>query len=998
MRLNKPKVFIDALYKDLFEKYIEVILNNNGNVVKNGAFYNVDVDDYPYIVVKDGIRRTLHQPISSEKTIHMFGASFVYGAGAEDAHTISSFLQLLLNSYTGIKYIVHNYGTRGVNLENVYLQLLSTKLNTDDIVIIIHSKAAQSSEGMENYYINLYHVIREICKTNNCRLVLFIFPDIYSIVNPSLHELIVESHNTDQIDNNDIQENRFNRHPSIQTSLTIVHDLNSIGIETHDLTTLFHRPHNMGEVFIDPYHVTYKANNAIANYILKIITQSTGMSCYDFKGDMAETRDTVHRTCVSYISRNVNKFYLWKDKGIQQWIQTIQAKACFTGSSVQIGAIVMNANPFTNGHLYLVESALKEVDALYIFVVEENASFFPFQTRFELVRKGVANLEKPVHVLPSGRFIISSFSFPDYFTKETKQYDIDSSLDVLLFASIIAPELRIQHRFIGEEHNCRVTAEYNNNLLKFLPYLQIQVHVIPRIMHGDAVISASSVRCLLSDGKLEEIEKIVPPSTFNYLIDCYSHFCNSHRLEDVQTKLRCGFHLATNDDATFNDANIIVNEMYTINKDNHIDMQTFKDDTAFARSGIRLQFSVLTDFKENKSNSEKFLDYDIYGKYEGAEYGVRRLMSLAERHGMNLHFHCIASDDHEIQIANEICSEACARGHTGGIHSVGLRISSSGNIYFSPSLSAFSLDLHESGFLRNGASSCAQMLSDALSGFICTNQGEGTVTLWLRPWSLVLHSKETIVPDALAVACLDRIMGLIKTQGRSFVPTVGADSVPSVPDEANCPLCETPVTSFIEFNKIPGRCCPRCYAAERQRSFFHYYNSHADPLLDFSGKRCLIIGPSPAEYQFIARHTPLDLHTLDVRQIRDGQTYVADMCDMNQVPTSFYDFVYVSQVLTYVHSIDAAIKGVLRILAKDGIFLNTETILFNVKTTEIKDETIIASAYGKELYNKYGIGKNRSFGELDIQSILGKYFSITKQHRLFDIPTRKNVIWHFCMM
>ena len=37
----------------------------------------------------------------------------------------------------------------------------------------------------------------------------------------------------------------------------------------------------------------------------------------------------------------------------------------------KIGGVVMNCNPFTLGHRYLIEQSLNQVDYLYIFVVEE---------------------------------------------------------------------------------------------------------------------------------------------------------------------------------------------------------------------------------------------------------------------------------------------------------------------------------------------------------------------------------------------------------------------------------------------------------------------------------------------------------------------------------------------------------------------------------------------------------------------------------------------------
>ena len=43
---------------------------------------------------------------------------------------------------------------------------------------------------------------------------------------------------------------------------------------------------------------------------------------------------------------------------------------------MKFGAVVMNCNPLTLGHRYLIEQALKQCDYLMIFVVQEDKSFF----------------------------------------------------------------------------------------------------------------------------------------------------------------------------------------------------------------------------------------------------------------------------------------------------------------------------------------------------------------------------------------------------------------------------------------------------------------------------------------------------------------------------------------------------------------------------------------------------------------------------------------------
>ena len=47
-------------------------------------------------------------------------------------------------------------------------------------------------------------------------------------------------------------------------------------------------------------------------------------------------------------------------------------------SARKCGVIVMNANPFTLGHKYLIEKALEQVDRLFVIPVKEDASAFPY--------------------------------------------------------------------------------------------------------------------------------------------------------------------------------------------------------------------------------------------------------------------------------------------------------------------------------------------------------------------------------------------------------------------------------------------------------------------------------------------------------------------------------------------------------------------------------------------------------------------------------------------
>lgn len=192
----------------------------------------------------------------------------------------------------------------------------------------------------------------------------------------------------------------------------------------------------------------------------------------------------------------------------------------FMGSSSYNGAIVMNCNPFTNGHFHLIEYASRKVEKLFIFVVEEDKSYFKFKDRLRLVQEGCATLENVI-VLPSSRFIISTATFPDYFDKEDKNAPthFDASLDLEFFCKYIAPPLNIKTRFFGSEPNCLTTGAYNKQAMEIFPKHDIKVEIVPRLEIDGEAVSASMVRKYIKRGEFDKIIKLVPPVTWKFIKD-----------------------------------------------------------------------------------------------------------------------------------------------------------------------------------------------------------------------------------------------------------------------------------------------------------------------------------------------------------------------------------------------------------------------------------------------------------------------------------------------
>lgn len=181
-----------------------------------------------------------------------------------------------------------------------------------------------------------------------------------------------------------------------------------------------------------------------------------------------------------------------------------------------IAAIVVNANPFTLGHQYLIEQASKENDILHIFVVSEDVSIVPFNIRYKLVEMGTKHL-KNIVIHKTGNYIISQATFPSYFIKDTDSViEAHAKLDIAIFKNHIAKALGVTKRYIGEEPLSHVTNIYNNIMKTELETAGIACIVIPRKQIGDAPISASQVRQYIHDGELEQIQSLVPKTTYDF--------------------------------------------------------------------------------------------------------------------------------------------------------------------------------------------------------------------------------------------------------------------------------------------------------------------------------------------------------------------------------------------------------------------------------------------------------------------------------------------------
>jgi cytidyltransferase-like protein len=417
--INRKKLN-GTLYEERWESFFgecyspeyanEILTHGFPSTKKNGIVYLKDVDTMLYHV-KNGQRLTVGQPGEYTKSIYFFGPCVVVGAYVEDAHTIESFLQEMLN-HNEIKARVVNCGSWG-----------------DEKALLI-----------------------KICQT------------------------------------------RFR-----QGDIVIIYDWNKCyeGIPNLNLADRWAREQLPADWAMDvPCHCNYKANRVIADEI------------YEFLKDKLQEKTEPLGTGGWTPLANV-----MVDAYLERYFSDFQPDGI-------VGAIVMNCNPFTKGHRYLIEQALGMVDHLIIFVVEEDKSIFSFHERLAMVREGTRDLRN-VTVVPSGNFILSQTTFPEYFVKiEDEDMADNAEYDITLFAEAIAPKLHITYRFVGEEREDGVTAAYNLAMKKILPVYGIRLVEIPRktIADGDGTaISASLVRDRLEQETLEELSDLLPESTVRVL-------------------------------------------------------------------------------------------------------------------------------------------------------------------------------------------------------------------------------------------------------------------------------------------------------------------------------------------------------------------------------------------------------------------------------------------------------------------------------------------------
>ena len=238
-------------------------------------------------------------------------------------------------------------------------------------------------------------------------------------------------------------------------------------------------------------------------------------------------------------------------RGIERYVELLKnCQLSTVNSQLPIGVIVMNANPFTRGHQYLIEQAAQQVEHLFVIPVKEDKSLFRYAERKAMMENFITQQPSPITqkitICDGSDYAISAATFPTYFLKKLDDAaDTQMRLDLDIFRRHIAPALGATIRFVGSEPDDALTRRYNELMREMLP----DVREIERWQENGEVVSASKVRKALENGDFQRAAALVPPTTIPYLL---AHLATDALQQELDTTPKPGL-IDQNDNGAHSD-------------------------------------------------------------------------------------------------------------------------------------------------------------------------------------------------------------------------------------------------------------------------------------------------------------------------------------------------------------------------------------------------------------------------------------------------------------
>lgn len=490
------------------DEYLELISYLPNMYYQGSNLTNADYKS-DYVNIVGALRYTVEKEDlgEAELTVHFFGDSRFYGLYVEDKYTIPS----IVHNETGLRCI--NYGVHGTSLYDIRGQIENSGAKAGDIVIInngfIKSEKHYPLEIVNRAVIEEIVALNELCIEKGLLFILCVLPDCGD------KKILTE------------QEKRFciyqelqkvgspnSKYESLDADWTYVIPILQVhgvcccniisGVEKYTDT----------EIFVDYIHFSPNGNKLIAKELSKYIDATAFMKNQETKIVLNELKDEYTRIINERRGDLTSKFF--DNEKFEKFLMELNRIS--SGKTSEAVVIVMNANPFTLGHLYILEESSKRFPYVYVLAVQETYTAIPFKDRIELIIEGTKHLNN-ISIIPSSEFVVSTVTLPEYFNKDKEQMvTVDASRDISLFVDYVMPALNVSTRVAGEEPYCKVTREYNRQIKEAFKKKGKHFIQIERKKVHDVYISASKVRSALVDGDFDTIRSLVPVTTYDYLL------------------------------------------------------------------------------------------------------------------------------------------------------------------------------------------------------------------------------------------------------------------------------------------------------------------------------------------------------------------------------------------------------------------------------------------------------------------------------------------------
>lgn len=216
-----------------------------------------------------------------------------------------------------------------------------------------------------------------------------------------------------------------------------------------------------------------------------------------------------------FLENNPGRFKRYLDELQDEANYFIKERHMHVSSTDQIAGIVMHANPFTLGHLHLLDFACEKYRLVHLFIVETEFSPISYAVRKQLIIDSTAHLNN-LCIHGTDQYLVSQSVFPSYFVQDNEQAQrVQILLDADLFRQI-ANYLGIGVRVVGEEPDSEVTRLYNTLMAENF-HNNLRLEIIRRKTIDDGVvISASKVRRALVNRDFQFVKKMLPIAVYNF--------------------------------------------------------------------------------------------------------------------------------------------------------------------------------------------------------------------------------------------------------------------------------------------------------------------------------------------------------------------------------------------------------------------------------------------------------------------------------------------------